>query len=71
MKISELTYEQLFLLAEKNPEWMLKHHFIWVLENRPDLVLVEDCDPEWMLRFCAEWLPATISKLIEKTDENK
>jgi hypothetical protein len=62
MKITELTEEQLIIVATHYPDWMVNYHPEWMAKNRPELMSNTRPDwmaknrPDWMAIFYPEWM---------------
>jgi hypothetical protein len=65
MKISDLTPEQLEILADNRPDWMVNNRLYWMVDNRPDWMA--NNRPDWMAnnRISVD-VPEDLVKLLEK-----
>jgi len=62
MKISELTDEQLLVIAEHRPDWIAKNRYVWAMDYLPQLMYQHDPyrlagrRPDWVAKHYPEWM---------------
>jgi hypothetical protein len=80
MNISEITVDQLKILAVKCPhwvadtysKWMSEHHYEWMMLNRPEYMAekqpkwMAENRPEFMVKYNPEWMMINRPSLYAK-----
>jgi hypothetical protein len=72
MKSIDLNKQQLYSIAEANPEWVVKNRIYWMVANRPDYMaahyptIIAYIRPKWLFEHSPDYMARNFPQWVIK-----